>query len=125
MATTQYAGSNTLIIGATAVGSYLIDTADGDNEVVQEDIITGTDGTIASRLVFQIMPMITLNLVAKSGATPWVDFPKGLKCALTGTYTPPGSTVALTLSNMIVEECKVSNSKSAQRVTVTLKSIGV
>lgn len=115
----------TLDIGATALGSYLIDTADGDKEVVQEDVVSGTDGTIATRIVHQIMPILTLSLVCKSGANPDVDFPKGLKCALTGTYTPPGSTVAVTLSNYIVDNMTPSRSKGAQKISVTLKNIGI
>jgi len=112
MATTQF--GTTLTIGAGTFGSYIVDTRDNsDFDVDREDIFDGSDGSRATRLVFNRDEKITLNLIAKSAAVPATDFPKGLKCTVTG------------FTNYIVEDCRVGLSKSATRVQVTLVNIGI
>jgi len=112
MATTQH--GDTLIIGAGTLTGYIVDTKDGgDVNVDMEEIIDGSDGSLKTILVFRRDVKTTYNLIAKSGAAPATDFPKGAKCALTG------------LSTLWVDDCRISDSKSAQRVTVTLVNKGI
>ena len=120
MAATQY--GTTLVIGATALTGYVIESADtGDFEVAQEDVIEGVNGTIATRVIWARYPTLNLSLISVGTVSTQAaaDFPKGLKCALTFSYA------GLTLSSCICDDVKISNAKGGQKVTVTLKNIGV
>jgi hypothetical protein len=112
MATTQH--GDTLIIGAGTLTGYIVDTKDdGDVDVAMEEIEDGSDGSLATILVFRRDVKTTYNLIALSSAAPATDFPKGAKCGLTG------------LTSLWVDDCRISSSKGAQRVTVTLVNKGI
>jgi hypothetical protein len=112
MATTQH--GTTLAIGAGTLTGYILDTKDdGDFNVDMEEIIDGADGSLETILVFRRDEKTTYNLIALSSANPATDFPKGAKCALTG------------LSTLWVDDCRITSSKSAKRVTVTLINKGI
>jgi hypothetical protein len=114
----------TLIIGATAITNYVIESAEiGDYEVKQADVVNAVTGAIETRIVFTRFPILTMTLVSKNGAVAGDDFPKGLKSTHTGTYTAAGITIDF--STCIVDDCKVSETEGAQKVVVTLKNIGV
>lgn len=112
MATTQH--GDTLIIGAGTLTGYIVDTKEeGDFDVAMEEIEDGADGSLATILVFRRDEKTTYNLIAKTGATPTTDFPKGAACTVTG------------LTTLWVDDCRVSSAKGAQRVTVTLINKGI
>ena len=113
MATSQI--GTTLAIGAgTITGSYIVDTRDdGDFDVDMEDIIDGADGARETRLVYQRDAKYVLNLICLTGAAPETDFIKGTIAAHTD------------FSTMWVDDMRISTSKSAKRVSVTLINIGI
>lgn len=120
MAATQY--GTTLVIGATALTGYVIQSADtGDFEIAQEDVIEHVNGTIATRIIWARYPILNMELISVGTVSTQAaaDFPKGLKCALTFSYA------GLTLSSCICEDVKITSTRGAQKVTVTLKNIGV
>ena len=105
----------TLAIGAgTITGSYIVDTRDNeDYDVDMEDIIDGADGARETRLVYQRDEKIVLNLICLDGALPETDFAKGQIAAHTDFTT------------FWVDDMRVSTSKGAKRVSVTLIDIGI
>ena len=113
MATVQI--GTTLAIGAgTITGSYLVDTRDdGDFDVDSEDIFTGETGALTTRLVYQRFQKYVLNLICLDGAAPQTDFIKGTIAAHAD------------FSNLWVDDARISTSKSAKRVSVTLINIGI
>lgn len=122
MSATQF--GTTLVIGAQAVTGYVVESAEiGDYEVKQADVIDGTTGAIATRIVFTRFPILNMTLVTVSGTTATTHWPKGLKANKTGGYTAAG--IAFTFTSCIVDECKISETEGAQKVTVTLKNIGI
>ena len=104
----------TLSIGAgTISGSYIVESRDDASlNVIMEDVLD-QDGVIKTRIVFEKRPVITLNLICISGAVPATDFPKGAK----STHTD--------FTSYFVNECRVSRSKGAQKVAVTLEALGL
>lgn len=102
----------TFAIGAgTITGSYIvIDRGTGDSDVDREDVMD-QDGKRVTRIVFNNDAKITLSLLALTGAAPATDFPKGSKCTLGFTA-------------YWVEDCRISATKSPQKVDVTLVNIG-
>jgi len=112
MATTQI--GTTLSIGAGTLTNYIVqERGEGDFDVDQEDIIDGDDGARKTRLIFMRDGKLTLSLICLTGAAPDTDFPKGLKCTITS------------LTAYMVDDCKISRSKSAKKVDVTLVNIGI
>ena len=105
----------TLAIGAgTITGSYLVESRDEyDFDVDQEDINDGSTGARATRIVYQRDAKTVLNLICLDGAAPETDFPKG-------TISPHTD-----FTTMFVEDCRVSRSRSAKRVAVTLVNLGI
>lgn len=104
----------TLAIGAgTIVGSYIVESRDdGDRDIDMEDIFD-ENGTRVTRIVFNKDDKITLNLIGLEGVQPEVDFLKG-EIAAAGGFT-----------DLYVDDVRITRSKSAKRVTVTLVNIGI
>lgn len=88
----------------------------GDVEVDSEDIMN-EDGLLYSRLIYNKFEKIQLSLISKgaggTAAQALTDFPAGNICTLTG------------LTTYYVDSCSITSSKSAVRVEVTLKNLGI
>jgi hypothetical protein len=105
-----------LIFGGqtTAFASYIVESeTDNESEVGSEDTFNA-DGSLANRAVYYRWPKRTFTLIAKTGAVPTTDFPPGNKCAATGAF-----------ADWWVESAPRQLTKSPNRITVTLVSIGI
>jgi len=85
---------------------------DMEMSFVDREDVMDQDGKRVTRIVYNNDAKITLELIALSGAAPATDFAKGAKC----THTD--------FTGYWVEDCRISRSKSPQKVDVTLVNIG-
>ena len=88
----------------------------GGNKKDMEELIN-EDGALLGILVYQRHPLIDLTLISKgaggTAAQAATDFPDGAKAGLTG------------LTAYLCESVDIESSKSAVRVNVSLRLIGV
>lgn len=103
--------------GATpSVGTwtnYIIQRIRTGKVVYEGEDIDNSDGALITRLIFKRHPIITVEAVCKTAATPLTDFPEKDMCALTGA------------SAYWVESCDVGEAKGATTVAVELHLIGI
>ena len=76
-----------------------------------DDLVTGRIGT--TRLVFLRHARLEVEAVCKTAAAPATDFPEGDMCVLTGATA------------FYVESARVTETKGATKVSVTLVNIGI
>ena len=93
--------------------NYIVETADDIGGATDQEDIDTSAGARATRLIFKRDKVVSLNLVAKSAATPITDFPFGDYCTLTG------------LTSWFVDSVTVAKSRSAQRVNVSMTYLGL
>lgn len=98
--------------GGTWTNYIVVRSTSGKKEVRFKDVYD-ENGALVSRLIFGRYPIITLELIAKTAATPATDFPQGDICAITG------------LTAYYVEDCEIATDEGETKVTVTLKSLGI
>ena len=113
MAATQI--GTTLIVGgqSTLFSSYIVESQGTNTVDADEEMVNDADGKPVTKIIYSALPVVTLNLICMSGANPATDFPAKGRCAVTGTY-----------SGWFVDSAEVSTSKSPQRVTERLISLG-
>ena len=103
-----------LDIGAgTITGSYIVESAQENGKDIDFEDIMDQDGARYTRIVYNADALLTLNLVCLASAEPETDFIEGAIAAHTD------------FTSFWVESAKVDVSKSAKRVTVELKNIGI
>lgn len=108
---TQFGEKLEIGVGQT-FGDYIVESInDGSPDVKSEDI-DDEDGHRVTRIILQIDDKVDLTLIAKSGATPLTDWPKG------------GYSVVAGFTQFFVDDMQRSRSASAQRITVSLTNIG-
>lgn len=111
MAATQY-GTDLAVGVATLTGYVVQERGDGDAEVRMQDVFD-EDGVLKTRIVFQIMPKLSLNLFALSATDVLADFPRGQLCTVTG------------LTAYFVDACNRTATEGATQVRVELTNIGI
>jgi len=103
----------TLEIGVNTIENYVVQSInDGGSDIDSEDIMDENGGR-TTRIIFQVDDKVSLDMVAKDGATPETDFPEGAMCTVTG-YT-----------SFFVDSLTVESTKGAKRVRVDMTNIGL
>ena len=114
MAATQIGTTHS--IGVAVLSGYTVnERTEGNADIDYEDIFD-EDGARATRIVFQVDPKLTLDLLLTSGGTPPVpatQFPEGGMCTVVG------------LTAYFVDSCPVTYSKGATRVQPSMTNIGI
>lgn len=122
MAILAQIGSSSVTGGQVAAGvgtftNWTVERCTTGGVKVDNEELQGEDGQLLGILVYQKHPLIELSLTSKAAggtaAQALTDFPMGAKAALTG------------LTAYLVENCSIESSKSAVRVTASLRLIGV
>lgn len=101
---------------STNLDHYIIESATENGKTVDFEDTMDNNGARVSRLIFNRQKQIVMNLIAKSAgpktyATIIADFPEGDMCAVT------------TLTDYFVTSAKVSKTKGAWKIAVTLDKI--
>lgn len=97
-----------LNIGVTAITGYCVEQSVEGQKEVDSEIIFDDAGAVKTILVYRKDPKQDLTLIALSGTTAIADFPPG-ELAAHASFT-----------SFYVLDTQVTNTKSAQRVTVSL-----
>lgn len=107
-------GNTDVVVGAPTVVGYIVQsvTDPAGSDIDSEDIIDHSTGQLVTRLVHQVFDKITATLTTTTG-TPNTEFPRGKICTL-GLF-----------NGYYVDDCQVENTRSGQRVTVSLTDIGI
>jgi hypothetical protein len=115
MAILAQIGTTLIVGGQSAITNYIVESeTTGSKEVAMEDIDTA-DGALSTRLIFKRLPTVDLSLISKASAAPATDFPQGDKAGTNaGTY-----------SGWYVDSLSVVKTKSAEKSSVKLTSLGI
>ncbi|MFH1605623.1 MAG: hypothetical protein ABIH03_17155 [Pseudomonadota bacterium] len=107
LGTLMAVGAETTITIPDADHYILVSAKQGDREL-DVDKIDDNEGALATIITYNTFARITLNMLAKTGATPAATFPKGTQV--------DGTAGGL----WFVEDCAVDADRSPTKVTVTL-----
>lgn len=106
---TTMLGATVIYGGQTSISGYINLTENvGPGDVSSEDV-ENADGKKVTRLVFQVMPKLTLTLVATTGT--FAEFVEGAMCTATGWTA------------YYIDSLSIAKVKGARQGTVNLTSI--
>jgi len=106
-------GTDLAIGCGTITGSYIVQSRDTKNFELDTERIFDENGALKTLLTFNSFEMIRLDLICITGAAPQTDFVMGQIAAHTDFTT------------FYVEDVTITQTKSAKRVSVSLKNLGI
>jgi len=112
MAGTQLGTDYEVGVGTTLTNYTITSFKTGDKNVAFSDV-NDEDGALVSRLIKQAHAKVSMELVAKSGATPDIDFPPGAIATATG------------FTSYYVDDMSYDRTEDQMKVSVSLILLGI
>lgn len=107
---TTMLGATVIYGGQATITGYINATQDGPGSAnISSEDVENADGKVVTRLVFQVQPKLSLDLIATTGT--FTEFVEGAMCGATG-YT-----------NYFVDACAITLVKGAKHGKIAMTAI--
>ena len=106
-------GQTSVLLTPTFTGTWVIERVTSGGRKVDNEELINEDGALLGILVYQKLPLLEFSLISNGGtvANAITMFPMGAMCAITE------------LNDYFVENASVESTKSAIRISVSLRKV--